>query len=83
MLQIFQDVIHYLDNFLTILSSPKVASEFDRVFSEICEELRIIINHKKDLINTILDFLGIELDIILMQARLLQEKLQQAVNTVI
>ena len=42
----------------------------------------MVVNHSKDIIGTKADFLGIELDSILMQARLPPDKLARARNTV-
>ena len=78
MLQKFQDIIHYLDDFFGIFADPRVADDFNKCFNEVCQDLGVTVNIKKDLSGTLVDFLGIELDTIQMQARLPQEKLDKA-----
>lgn len=82
MLQKFKDVLHYLDDFFAVLPTLEVANHFNYIFDELCHDLGIAINYDKDLTGTTVDFLGIELDTILMQARLLSDKLQEAKNRV-
>lgn len=82
MLQKFNDVLHYLDDFLSISPTSEIADEFNRDFIKICKELGMAINHDKDLTGTSLEFLGIELDTIQMQARLSSEKLEEAKHRV-
>lgn len=82
MLQKFNDVIHYLDDFLSILPTAKDATEFDRDYAEVCKELGFVINHSKSLTGTTVEFLGIELDTIRMEARLSETRLQEAITRV-
>ena len=64
------EVIHYLDDFLGIVRAIPDAASFDRNFAEICSDLGLKINDKKSKQGTVVEFLGIELDTHLMQARL-------------
>lgn len=75
-------VLHYLDDFFAILSPWADAEAYGRDFDQVCSDLGLNINHTKDILGTIADFLGIELDSILMQARLPSDKLAKARNTV-
>ena len=58
------------------------AASFDRNFAEIFSDLGLKINEKKNKKGTVVEFLGIELDTHLMQARLPAEKLQKAKDLV-
>lgn len=78
MLQQFKDVFHYLDDFLSIAPDCDTADRFNKYFDSVCDDLGIAINHDKDATGTTVDFLGIELDTIRMQARLPEDKLQEA-----
>ena len=64
--------------FLSISASSEEASEFSRVFDKTYDELGINVNHVKDVTGPILEFLCIELDTMLMEARLPNNKLQDA-----
>ena len=75
-------VLHYLDDFFAILPPHADARAYCRDFELVCSDLGVIINHSKDIEGTKADFLGIELDSILMQARLPPDKLARARNTV-
>lgn len=75
-------VLHYLDDFFAILPSGADADAYGRQFDKLCGELGLMVNHTKDILGTIADFLGIELDSILMQARLPPDKLDRARKTV-
>ena len=76
------NTLYYLDNFLAILDSEKQAAHFSQDFARICNKLEVSINKKKGKKSFILEFLGIELDTIAMEARLFFEKLQKAKNLV-
>ena len=75
-------VLHYLDDFFAILSPHANANAYADQFDQVCIELGLTVNHSKDAMGTIADFLGIEFDSILMQARLPPDKLARAKNTV-
>ena len=76
------EVSHYLDDFLGIVRAIPDAESFDRNFAEICSDLGLKFNEKKNKQGTVVEFLGIELDTHLMQARLPAEKLQKAKDLV-
>ena len=75
-------ILHYLDDFFAILAPDADAELYSRQFDALCSQLGLNINHTKDILGTIADFLGIELDSNLMQARLPPDKLIRARNTV-
>ena len=77
MLQKYNDVLHYLDDFLSISPNVIIANEFSHDFAIICDELEFTINHEKDVTSTTVEFLGIKLDTILMQARLSNNRLAE------
>ena len=74
--------LHYLDDFLIILPKGTDPSPYNEVFNSLCKILGFCVNSDKDKISTINDFLGIELDTILMEARLPPEKLAKAIELV-
>lgn len=82
MLRTFNDVIHYLDDFLGIFEDLDAADKFSVIFSKVCNDLGLVINFQKDLSGTAIEFLGIVLDTVRMQARLSDEKLQKAKDLV-
>lgn len=75
-------VLHYLDDFFAILSPEDDAAAYAKQFDQLCGELGLQINHTKDVVGWIAEFLGIEFDSILMEARLPPDKLARARNTV-
>lgn len=75
-------MLHYLNDFLAVISSRKEALQFSENFSKLCAELSISINEKKSKKDFIFEFLGIELDTIAMEARFFPEKLQKVKNLV-
>ena len=75
-------ILHYLDEFFAILSPTANASTYGQQFDELCAQLGLSVNHSKDITGTIANFLGIEFDSSLIQARLPPDKLARARNTV-
>ena len=75
-------MLHYLNDFFAILLSWADAETYDRQFDELCSDLSLMVNHTKDILDIIADFLGIELDSILIQTRLPSDKLDRARKTV-
>ena len=75
-------VLHYLDDFFAILPPEVDAEAYARAFDMVCDDLGLLVNHKKDVLGTIAEFLGIEIDSVRMQARLPPDKLTRARNTV-
>ena len=74
-------ILHYLDDFFAVLSPDADAIAYGQQFDELCAELGLSVNHSKDIMGTTADFLGIEFDSNLMQARLPPDKLARARNT--
>lgn len=74
-------VLHYLDDFFAILPPQANAEPYCRDFDLVCSQLGLVINHSKDIMGTKADFLGIEPDSILMQARRPPDKLARGRNT--
>ena len=70
-------VLHYLDDFFAILAPQADAIAYSHQFDQVCDELGLSVNHSKDAIGTKADFVGIEFDSILMQARLPADKLDK------
>ena len=75
-------ILHYLDDFFAILSPTADAAAYGQQFDALCDDLGLSVNHSKDIMGTTADFLGIEFDSILMQARLPPDKLARARSTV-
>ena len=71
-----------MDDFFVILSPIDDAVAYSQQFDDLYAELGLSVNYSKDAISTIADFLGIEFDSYLMQARLPPDKLARARNTV-
>ena len=74
-------ILHYLDDFFAILSPTDDAVAYGQQFDDLCAQLGLTVNHSKDIMGTIADFLGIEFDSGHMQARLPPDKLARARNT--
>ena len=74
------DCLHYLDDFLSVEDDQASANEFTEFFNSLCKDLGITIKEKKNQCGTTVDFLGIELDTIRMEARLPADKLHTAKN---
>ena len=74
-------MLHYLNDFFAILLSWVDIEIYNRQFDELCSDLNLMINHTKNILDIIVDFLGIELDNILIQARLSSNKLDRARKT--
>lgn len=74
--------MHYLDDFLGIFNNWTLALQYSRNFGNTCDNLGLLIKAEKDRIGHTLNFFNIELDTILMQARLLEDKLQKAKDLV-
>ena len=58
-------VLYYLDDFFAILLPQADTEAYYSDFDTICSQLGLVVNHSKDIIGTKADFLGIELDSIL------------------
>ena len=75
-------ILHYLDDFFAILLSRVDSILYQKHIDDLCIELELKINHKKNICDTIVDFLDIELDNELMKARLFKKKLERAIHEI-
>ena len=75
-------MLHYLNDFFAILLSWVDIEIYNRQFDELCSDLSLMVNHTKNILDIIVDFLEIELDSILIQARLSSNKLDRARKTI-
>ena len=75
-------ILHYLNDFFVILSSSIDAILYQSQFDDLCVELKLKVNHKKNICDTTIDFLNIELDNELIKARLLSKKLERVVHEI-
>ena len=75
-------VLHYLDDCFAILPPQANVHAYSLQFDDVYSQLGLLVNHTKDKIGTVANFLGTEMDTILMQARLSQDKLARARSTV-
>ena len=75
-------VLHYLDDFFAVLKTSEDGEAFSRSFNDVATRLGFSVNVKKDVTGTTVEFLGIILDSIAMEARLPQEKLDRARHSV-
>ena len=55
-------ILYYLDDFFVILPLNADAEVYYYIFDLIYSQLGLVINYTKDIMGTIADFLGIELD---------------------
>lgn len=76
------NVIYYLDYFFDIFNNWTLALWYLHDFGNTYNNLGLLIKAKNDRIGHILDFFGIKLDTILIQARLPENKLQKAKDLV-
>lgn len=70
--------LHYLDNFFTVLESDSQADAYEKYFATLCATLGLKINEDKNIRGTLVEFLGIEIDSLAMEARLPKNKLLRA-----
>lgn len=75
---LFVFFLTYLDNFFAILTTQTEAEQYEAFFLQLCLELGVHIKDEKSLQAKIANFLGIKLDSIAMEARLLPAKLKKA-----
>lgn len=70
--------LHYLDDFFTVLESDLLADAYEKHFATLCATLGLKVNEDKNVRGTRVEFLGIEIDSLAMEARLPENKLQKA-----
>ncbi|RYC54493.1 hypothetical protein CHU98_g11720 [Xylaria longipes] len=77
-------VAHYLDDFIFVVppSGRPRSQQVHRIYNELSNALGLIQNSKKDGEGTCLEVLGIEIDTILMRARLSEAKIQMAIRII-
>lgn len=73
-------VIYYLDDFLAILAPDVDVPLYKRQFDALCKQLGLTVNYQKDVTGITVEFLGLEIDTINMQARLPRNKLVKGEN---
>jgi hypothetical protein len=87
----WQEILHYLDDFLSVISATEHRNQealklsvesYGTTFDTLCTELGFKVRHRKSQSGTTTEFLGLELNTILMQARLPAEKYDKAINLV-
>ena len=72
----------YLDDFLAVLPPHVDAELYGRDFDNTCDDLGFIVCVKKKVTGTAVDFLGIKIDSVAIEAHLPQDKLQRAKRSV-
>ena len=75
-------VIHYLDDFFTVLPPYSDSSLYCSHFDQICTELGLQINHDKDIEGQVADFMGFEFDTEAMVVKLPEAKLTKEIAIV-
>jgi Reverse transcriptase (RNA-dependent DNA polymerase) len=77
------NLCHYIDDFLLILppGSPMIHTAAND-FSKVCDTMGFMIEPKKNKEGTLVDFLGLEIDTMAMEARLPPDKHQRALSIV-
>ena len=79
-----QQVLHLLDDFLFIAPSERLCQQQLNIFLEFCLHLGVPIAPEKTCgPSTTLSFVGIELDTVLKEARLPQDKLDKCVTIIL
>ena len=79
-----QHVLHLLDDFLFIAPSERLCQQQLNIFLQFCSYLGVPIAPEKTFgPSTTLSFVGIELDTVLKEARLPQDKLDKCVTTIL
>lgn len=78
----WRELLHYLNNFWSIYPNLLAKIAYANKFNLICLDLSFSIQAKKDKIGTIINFLEIKLDTIVIEAKLFFKKLQRAITLV-
>ena len=68
-------ILHYLDDFFVVLPPYADYQRYGCEFDELCYNLGFTVNDKKSMAGTTAEFLGIELDSLVMEVRLPPAKL--------
>ena len=75
-------ILYYLDDFFIIFTLEVDVELYNRQFDQLYIDLGLNINHTKDILETIIDFLDIKLNSIRIQTRLPLDKLARARNSI-
>ena len=75
-------IFHYLDDFFAVFKKLQQAQQFGKECNNICVDLGGGVNGKKKQLGCIVDFLGLEFNILLMEAQLPKSKLKKAIKGV-
>ena len=75
-------IFYYFNDFFVILTFDINIKLYDKQFDKLYKNLSFNINHTKNVIDIIIEFLRIELNNILMQTRFLSNKLIKMRNIV-
>ena len=75
-------IFHYLDDFFAVFKKLQQAQQFGKEFDNVCVDLGVGVNGEKKQLGCIVDFLGLEFDTLLMEARLPKDKLIKAIEGV-
>ena len=75
-------IFHYLDDFFAVFRELQQAKQFGKEFDNVCVDLGISVNGEKKQLGCIVDFLGLEFDTLLREARLPKDKLKKAIEGV-
>ena len=77
-------ITHYLDDFLAIFAAAdkEAAREYEQSFATICQVLGLQIKLEKNASGTVVDFLGLTIDTIKMEARLPAEKKERGLDLI-
>lgn len=75
-------IVHYLDDFFVVFEKWYQVQQFDEEFDGVCANLGISVNDEKKQLGCVVDFLGLEFDILWMETRLMEDKLKKAIEGV-
>ena len=75
-------IFHYLDDFFAVFKKLQQAQQFGKEFDNVCVDLGVGVNGEKKQLGCIVDFLRLEFDTLLMEARLPKDKLKKAIEGV-
>ena len=75
-------IFHYLDDFFAVFKEFQKAQRFGREFDNVYTDLSIEVNGDKKQLGCLINFLGLDLDTMKMEARLPKDKLKKAIQGV-
>ena len=74
--------MHYLDDTLGVFPTRTLAEQFTLDYEAACHQLGLSVKHAKDALGQVVDFLGLEIDSLRMEARLPARKKTKALEWV-